>query len=100
MHEENKRLYRARQAKQSAFHFISMDDLIAIVECSLTRDNVVMALGGPLRQCGAIAVVGPPSADWHCVQICKKEQLSILHGMGDMSVASARILPRCNPVVI
>ena len=94
IHTENCRLDRAGQAKQSTFHFITMDQLISLVEFSLTCDNIVLAAGEPWRRGGAIAMGGSfsaQSAGLHYIWMCKKS-VSLLQTMGDMSVTDSGIL--------
>ena len=94
IHKENRRLDQARQAKKSTFHFITMDQLISLVEFSLTGDNVVLAAGEPWRRGGAIPRGGPfsaLSAYLHCIWMCKKS-VSLLRTMGDMSVTVSGVL--------
>ena len=104
IHKENCRLDWAGQAKKSTFHFITMDQLIALVEFSLTCDNVVLAAGEPWRRGGAIPMGGPfsaQSADRHCVWMCKK-LASSLRAMGDMTVIDTGIIqwaPRTGDIV-
>ena len=62
IHKENRQLDRAGPAKKGTFHFMSMDDLISLVEFSLTSDNVVPAAGEPWHRGGAITMGGPFSA--------------------------------------
>ena len=90
----NRRLDRAGQAKKSTFHFLTMDQLISLVEFSLTCDNVVLAAGEPWRRGGAIPMGGPfsaQSADLHCIWMCKKS-VSLLRAMGDMMVTDSGIV--------
>ena len=49
-HKENGQLDRAGPARKGAFHFMPMDELISLVEFSLTRENVVLAAGEPWRR--------------------------------------------------
>ena len=83
IHKENRPLDRAGQAKNSTFHFITMDQFFSPVEFSLTCDNVVPAAGEPWRRVGAIPMGGPFSAqpaDLHCIWMCKKS-VSLLRTM-------------------
>ena len=93
IHKENRCLDWAGQAKKSTFHCITMDELIALVEFSLTCDDVVLAAGEPWRRGGAIPMGGPfnaQSADLHCVWMCKT-LVSSLRDMGDMAVTDTGI---------
>ena len=94
IHKENSQLDRAGPAKKGAFHFMPMDELVSLVEFSLTRDNVVLASGEPWHPSGAIPMGGSfsaQSADLHCVWMCKK-MVSLMCYLGEMSVTDAGIL--------
>jgi len=58
IHKDNSRLDRAGPAKKGTFHFVSMEDLLDLVEFSLLHDNVVLASGEPWRRGGAIPMGG------------------------------------------
>ena len=76
-----------------------MDELVSLVEISLTRDNVVLASGEPWRRSGAIPTGGSfnaQSADLHCVWMCKK-MVSLMRNFGEMSVTDDGILQRRLP---
>ena len=65
-----------------------MEQLIALVDFALPRDNVVLATGEPWRRGGAISMGGPwsaQSADLHYVWRCKK-LVAKLPDMGHMTV--------------
>ena len=94
IHNENKKLDRAGEAKKSTFDFLSMDALIELVSFSLLQDNVVLAAGEPWRRSGAIPMGRPlsaRSADLHCVWCCKRF-VHVLRRMGAMSVTRDGIL--------
>ena len=94
IHKDNSRLDRAGPAKKGTFHFVSMEDLLDLVEFSLLHDNVVLASGEPWRRGGAIPMGGSfsaQSADLHCVWMCKK-LVARLRQLGDLSVTDSGIL--------
>ena len=89
IHKDNSRLDRAGPPKKGTFHFVSMEQLLELVEFSLLHDNVVLASGEPWRRGVAIPMGGSfsaQSADLHRVWMCKK-LVARLRQLGDLSVS-------------
>ena len=48
---------RRRSCQKGAFHFVFVDELVSLLEFSLTQDKVVLASGPPWCRCGAVPMV-------------------------------------------
>ena len=94
IHETNKSHDRAGEGKRGTFHVLSMNDLISLLEFSLSQDNVVVAAGELWRRTGAIPMGGSfsaQSADLHSVWCCKL-RVDLLRRWGQFSKTSDGIV--------
>ena len=90
IHKTNKSHDRAGEGKRGTFHVLSMNDLISLVEFSLSQDNVVVAAGELWQRTGAIPMGGSfsaQSADLHSVWCCKL-RVDLLRRWGQFSKTS------------
>ena len=94
IHKENRQLGRTGPAKKGAFHFMPMDELVSLVEFSLTHDNV---------NHGAVQALSPwaghlvPTPQTSIVYRMCKRLVSRMRNLGEMSVTDASILQRRLP---